>query len=242
MARKVVSDIIRRKELAEVVAAFREDFDDGLHLLRLTEDQGEDALAELAVVGVEVAEDVFHLHFDGDLGDVRGLDVAGAAADLGEVATERDIGFTFAFFLDACLERFLRLRFAVDDEDFRGLRVLDIRHPADELVGVGMRREAVEALNLRFDGDFFTEDADALDAVDEAAAKAAFRLIADEENRRFRAPEIVLEVMQDAAGIAHARGRDDDGAALFAVERAGFGCRLADAHLRELDDFAAFGK
>ena len=49
-------------------------------------------------------------------------------------------------------------------------------------------------------------------------------------------------MMQDAACIRHARGRNDDGRALLAVECAGFRRRPADTHLREVRHMTALFK
>jgi len=133
------SDVERREELADVVARLAHDFDDRLHHLRLAHDVVHDATAQLTVVGVEVAQHVLHLLLDRDRRDVRRNDLRRAARDLREVTAERHVALDAELLLDAALERALRRRFAVDDEDLRGLRARDLAEPAHDLVGVGMR-------------------------------------------------------------------------------------------------------
>ena len=197
-----------------------------------------DAATQLTVVGVEVAQHVLHLLLDRDRRDVRRNDLRRAARDLREVSAERHVALDAELLLDAALERALRRRFAVDDEDLRGLRARDLVEPAHDLVGVGMSREAVEALDLRLDRDFLAEHAHARDAVDEPAAKAPLRLVADEQDCRLRTPEVVFEMMQHAARIGHARRRNDDGRALRRVECARLRRRLTETDLREIRHLA----
>ena len=57
-------------------------------------------------------------------------------------------------------------------------------------------------------------DAHGLGAGEDDLAERAGRLVADEQHRGIGARQIVAQVMLDAAGIGHAGGGHDDGAAL----------------------------
>ena len=60
------SNIIGRSKLLEVIPGFLHRTDDRLHELRLTDDGADNRLAQLAVLGVEIAHDILHLGLDGN--------------------------------------------------------------------------------------------------------------------------------------------------------------------------------
>src|SRR6185295_18080054 len=60
--------------------------------------------------------------------------------------------------------------------------------PAQQLVAVGVGREAVELVDARLHPYRLAVDGDRLGAVDQAAAAGARRLIADEDDRAPRSP------------------------------------------------------
>ena len=111
---------------------------------------------------------------------------------------------------------------AVDDEHMRRLRVEGL-DPLDKVVMVGVGRKALEVDDLRLDGDLLAEELDLFNAIEQPTAQRAGRLEADEHDRAVRAPEIVLQVMADTAGVAHTGGGNDD-----------LGCRVHVEHLRFL--------
>ena len=83
------------------------------------------------------------------------------------------------------------------------------------LVGVtaytGQRCDLAKHLNV------LTEKADGLCTVVQRSAERSDRLIADEQHQRFRAPEVVLQVMADTSGVTHTGCGDDDLGRLVAV-------------------------
>ena len=108
----------------------------------------------------------------------------------------------------------------------------------NQLLRVGMGGKALHHLDRRPNGDFLAHHADALHAVHKAAPQTALRLIPGEENRGLRPPEVVFQVMKNAAGVGHAAGRNYDGRAFRAVECLRLRRRLADAKLRHLRELA----
>ena len=66
------------------------------------------------------------------------------------------------------------------------------------------------------------------------SAQGARALVADEQHRALRPPEVVFQVMADAARIAHTGGGDNDFRRRVAVDGHGFLFRLADVQPREL--------
>jgi len=59
----------------------------------------------------------------------------------------------------------------------------------------------------------------ALRAAADEVAQRPRHLVADEQDGRIGTPEMILQVVLDAAGIAHAGARNDDGAAADAADR-----------------------
>ena len=95
---------------------------------------------------------------------------------------------------------------AVDNKHVRRLRV-ECLDPLDEMIVIGVGRQALKVDDFRLDGDLLAEELDLFNAVEQSAAQRAGRLEADEHDRAVRAPEVVLEVMADAARVAHAGSR-----------------------------------
>src|SRR6185503_20922309 len=80
-------------------------------------------------------------------------------------------------------------------------------------------------VHLRGDAYPLAMDAHLRQAVDELPPERAGRLEADDDHVAFRPPEVVLEVMQHASAIRHARAGDDDRTAPDVVD----GARLLTA-------------
>ena len=100
------------------------------------------------------------------------------------------------------------LGLAVVDEDHSRL-FPECADPAQEAVLVRMAALAWKIADLAVDGDILVEQGDLLCAVPELSAERADCLIAHEEHHALFSPEIVLQVMADAAGLAHAARGDD---------------------------------
>ena len=102
------------------------------------------------------------------------------------------------------------LSVAVDDKDMLRPGGVEVAHPTDEMVMVGVGGQALEVDDLRADGDLLAEHLHALCPLEQVAAQRPGRLEADEHDAALRTPEVVLEVVADAARVAHAGGGDDD--------------------------------
>ena len=114
----------------------------------------------------------------------------------------------------------------------RRLRV-ECLDPLDEMIVIGVGRQALEVDDLRLDGDLLAEELDLFNAVEQSAAQRAGRLEADEHDRAVRAPEVVLEVMADTARVAHAGGGNDDLGRRVHVEHLGLLARLNKVEVGE---------
>ena len=93
-----------------------------------------------------------------------------------------------------------------------------------------MAADAGQGFDLGRNLDFLVEQLDALCSIHQNAAEGPDRLVPDKENHALRTPEVVLEMMADTAGIAHAAGRDDDLGRFVLVD--GHGFLLADSKLQ----------
>ena len=121
---------------------------------------------------------------------------------------------------------------AMDDKHVRRLRVKGL-DPLDQMIVVGMGRKALEVDDFRLDGDLLAKELDLLHAVEQPAAQCAGRLEADEYDRAVRTPEVVLQMVADAARVAHTGGGDDDLGRGVHVEHLGFLARLDQIEIRE---------
>ena len=121
---------------------------------------------------------------------------------------------------------------AVNDKYMRRLRVEGL-DPLDEVVMVGVGGKTLEVDDLCLDGDLLTEKLDLLHAVEQSAAQRAGRLEADEHDRAVRAPEVVLQMVADAAGVAHTGGGNDDLGRRVHVQHLRFLARLNKVEVGE---------
>ena len=94
---------------------------------------------------------------------------------------------------------------------------------AEEFVVVCMAGEGVQCFDAGSYGVHIPQDADFQSAVHDAAPKCVFGAVAHKEYGVIRAADAVFEVVEDAAGLAHAGGGDDDGTFPEVVEFLGFG-------------------
>ena len=81
--------------------------------------------------------------------------------------------------------------------------------PVDEAVLIRVAALASQHINAGVDLNRLAEQLDLLGAVHQTAAQRAVALIAHKQHGAFLAPQVVLQVVTDAAGIAHAAGGDD---------------------------------
>ncbi len=90
--------------------------------------------------------------------------------------------------------------------------------PVDQLGLAGVGREAAQRVHLRVHRDALVHQLDGPGAIDDRPPQRAAGLEAGYHQVTFLAPEVVLEMMQDAPAGAHAAAGDDDHAALEAVD------------------------
>ena len=74
---------------------------------------------------------------------------------------------------------------------------------------------------MRSHFDLFAEEPDAFRAIQNRPSRRSDCLVSDEQNRALRLPEIVLQVMLDAARVAHSARGDDDLRMRVIVDRPG---------------------
>ena len=79
--------------------------------------------------------------------------------------------------------------------------------PVDQLGLSGVSRESAERVNGGPHDDLFAEDPHILGSIDQPAAQRAFRLESDDHHGHISAPEVVPQVMDDPAAVAHAGPR-----------------------------------
>ena len=95
--------------------------------------------------------------------------------------------------------------------------------PGQQLRLVGMGGETIDGVDAGPNRNILAENVHLLGAVDNLACKRPDGGVADEHDARILATKIVLEVVAHAAARAHARAGHDDGPAMDAVYRNGFG-------------------
>ena len=143
-----------------------------------------------------------------------------------------------AFFGQGLGEDVLHLVLSVDDEHPLGFRAKGI-YPGQQAVPVGVTRKTGELADLCLHLDGLAEQFHVGGTFDQGAAQRSDGLITDKQNRTFRPPQVVLQVVADAACLAHAAGRDDDLGHPVGVDHPGFIAGHADPQPRELDGIDA---
>ena len=116
-------------------------------------------------------------------------------------------------------ERLHRWRFAMD-QDY-GVLAGDLVLPRKKLVLIGMGREAVNRMDPRTHRNFLPKKLNLPGTVDELSAERPLACISHKQDARFRAPEIVPEMMPDTTSRAHARACHDYGATTDLIDRDG---------------------
>ena len=97
----------------------------------------------------------------------------------------------------------------------------EMPHPLQQMVPVGVGGEALEVDHLGPDGDVLAKQLDGAGSLQQAAAQGALPLIAHEHHGALGPPQVVLQVVADASGVAHAGGGDDNFGRLVVVQRPG---------------------
>ena len=95
--------------------------------------------------------------------------------------------------------------------------------PSQQLRLVGMSGETINRVDASPNRNILAENVHLLVAVDNMARESPNGCVANEHDARILATEIVLEVVTHATAGAHARAGHDDGPAMDAVYRNGFG-------------------
>src|SRR5206468_500473 len=90
--------------------------------------------------------------------------------------------------------------------------------PGDQLVLIRVRAEPLERGDLGANARRLTEDVHDLGAFHQSTAEGPLGLESDEEHRVALVAESVLEMVEDAAALTHARGGDDDAGLRAIVE------------------------
>ena len=94
-------------------------------------------------------------------------------------------------------------------------------YPVQKALLVGVAARAVQDGDLGVHGNILAEQPHLLHPVQQRPPQRALGLIARDEDDIFRHPEIVLQMVPDAARVAHAAGRQDDLGARIAVDGLG---------------------
>ena len=97
-----------------------------------------------------------------------------------------------------------------------------------------MAADAGKGVDLCFYLYGLVEKLDAFRTVHQDSAQGSHRLIADEKHRALRSPEVVLQVMANAARVAHTAGRDDHLRCLILID--GDGVLLCDGQFQSGKD------
>ena len=98
---------------------------------------------------------------------------------------------------------------AVDHKDLLGGGG-EAADPVQQVGAVGVGAEALEIHNAGVDGDLLPEELHRLGPLQQAAAQSALGLIAHKDHGALPPPQVVFQVVADAARVTHARGGDDD--------------------------------
>jgi len=129
-----------------------------------------------------------------------------------------DLGYGFReFFAHGGGEGGAAVGFAVDEPDVAAAAA-GAGEPVEQFAVVGVTGEGVEDFDGGADVVGFAEDIDFAVTAAEFPAEGMFGAVADEEDGGGGVGDVVLEVVEDAAGFAHARGGDDDEGAFEAIE------------------------
>ena len=107
--------------------------------------------------------------------------------------------------------------------------------PARQLRAIGVTGVIVDPADSRRDLDLLALDAHRLGALLQKAAERAMGLIADQQHGAVPPAQPALQMMTDAAGVAHAAGGDDDVKAVQPGDRLALVDGLGEAQLRGIE-------
>jgi hypothetical protein len=146
------------------------------------------------------------------------FNLKGAGGKIEPGTGERRIGIQPQFIDQPVAEEFRNLIFAVGDKDhlrslFHGF------DPGHQAHVIRMPRNARKLADLCPYFNLFTEELNTVSTVDYSTAGCAYRLVSYEQDGTLFSPQIVLQVMLDASGIAHAAGGDDDLRLFVVIDR-----------------------
>ena len=108
------------------------------------------------------------------------------------------------------------------------------RSPLHQSLVIRVPADTGKHPDLRFHGNFFSEQLHPVGAFHQCPARRSDRLVADKQNRALPAPQVVLQVMFDSACVTHAAGRDNHLRNLVFIDRPGFLRRYGCPESRKL--------
>ena len=155
-----------------------------------------------------------------------------------DLVTERGHVNRLAFELNRKLLH--RRFFAVNQEG--AFAVTDLAVPGQEFALIGMGGEAVDGVDGSADRDILSEQIEMAGAIDDVAGRGAGSGKSDEDDGGFLAPEIVTQMVTDAAASTHARTGHDHGTAADAVDGDGIGRFPGEMELRQFQRVAAISE
>ena len=92
---------------------------------------------------------------------------------------------------------------AVNDKDAPRRRARKACRPIEKALLIRVPGNSRKRANLRRDMNFLAEQRDLFYAFQQSSSQCSLTLIADEQNRRFLSPEIVLQMVFDPSRVAH---------------------------------------
>ena len=128
---------------------------------------------------------------------------------------------------------------AVDHENVLGLGLLELADPIHQMVVVGVGAEALEIHHLGPDGYLLTEQLHTGSAVQQGTAQRTGRLEAHEHDAALRPPQVILQVVPDAACVAHTGGGQDHLGGAVHIQQLGLLHRLRQVQAGEAEHMGA---
>lgn len=128
---------------------------------------------------------------------------------------------------------------AVDHENMLGLGLLEMADPVQQMVVVGVGAEALEIHHLGPDRHVLAEQLHGGHPVQQGPAQGARGLEAHEHHGTVRPPQVILQMVADAARVAHTGGGDDDLGGVVLVQGLGLVHGLRQMQAREVEHMGA---
>ncbi len=155
------------------------------------------------------------------------LDSAIHSLELNRIVISGHLCLNLVPALYASRERTLSTIFSVSQKHLRTARHHRSK-PVQEVFLARMRAESSHAMDGGFHGDSLAKNANLLRAIDQCPAYSITSLVADDQHGGLRLPQVVSQMMQNAAGIAHPSPGENHAGPFYIVERARLCSR--DAH------------